>query len=38
MLLASLLPISGDAVDWFGIATNLAIALLIGLELDLFSP
>ncbi len=36
-LLASLLPISGDPVDRFGIATNLAIALLFGLEPGLFS-
>ncbi len=28
VILASLLPIHGEAADWFGIATNVAIALL----------
>ena len=28
VLLASLLPISGEPAEWFGVATNLAIALL----------
>ena len=28
VLLASLLPISGGPAEWFGVATNLAIALL----------
>jgi len=28
MLLASLVPISGEPAEWFGIATNIAIANL----------
>ncbi|MGQ3275694.1 MAG: bile acid:sodium symporter, partial [Shinella sp.] len=28
VILASLLPISGVAAEWFGVATNIAIALL----------